>query len=57
MKMASKFADEFRKDNAFKDPEKVKGVMVLQAVESSQRAKTFSDDLRPRLKDEIQKLW
>ncbi len=57
MKMASKFADEFRKDNAFKDPEKVKGVMVRQAVESSQRAKKFSDDLRPRLKDEIQKLW
>lgn len=57
MRIVRKTADELRKDEAFKDPDKVKGAMVIQAFESSQRAKKFSDDLRPRLKDEIQRLW
>jgi len=56
-KLVEEMADELRKDSAYLDGDKVKTAMVVQALKASQRASKFSDDLRPRLREEIQKLW
>jgi hypothetical protein len=57
LKIVEEMTAELRKDNAYLDGDKVKNAMVVNALKSSQRAKKFSDDLRPRLKDEVEKLW
>jgi hypothetical protein len=55
--IANDTADELRKDDNFKDPDKERGAMVLNAFSFSQRAAKFAEDLRPKLQQEIQKLW
>jgi hypothetical protein len=52
-----KYAKELREDDNYKDPDKIKGIHVLLAHESAQRISQFSDELRPKLQAQIQKLW
>lgn len=53
--IVEKYAKELR--DAYKDPDKVRGLHVLIAQESSQRATRLSEQLRPLLEEEIKKLW
>ena len=57
IKLVEDMATDLREGNAYKDPDKVKAAMVVQAFKASQRASKFSDDLRLKLREEIQKLW
>jgi hypothetical protein len=56
-KIVEEIGKEVREAAKAVEPDKIKGLHLILAQESANRANQFSEELRPALKAEIDKLW